>query len=58
MVLRFGAMQLCRSELCRMIAGYGLSYTGKNLVSKTCGSSLLRFGGWGPKALNKAEIVH
>jgi hypothetical protein len=35
MVLRFGDMQLCRNELCRMIAGYGLMYTSQRPVIKT-----------------------
>jgi hypothetical protein len=34
MVLHLGVLQLRRSELCRMIAGCGLSYTSQKLVSQ------------------------
>jgi hypothetical protein len=50
MVLHSGVLQLCR-----VIAGCGLFYTGRELVCEACGTSLLmahvelEFGGEGPQ---------
>jgi hypothetical protein len=60
MVLRFGVLQLCRSKLCRVIAGYGLFYTSQRLDPKpTEPLYSWRILKWalGAKALNKAECT-